>query len=80
MRIGVPPYRQWSALNDIRPYGDADDVRQVGPEWLRRWVGGTRMPAFDEIRSFQFSHDLARPARVYVVATGAEIRVVGDRD
>ena len=52
LHFSIPTYHQWRAVKDIERYGGIDEVRRVGPEWLRNYVGD--ILAFDEIESVIF--------------------------
>jgi hypothetical protein len=65
--VGVPAYRQWSAMNELQPYIYFDHGRHVGPEWLRRLVGEQQMNAFDDIETIQFRCDDVRYDRMFGV-------------
>jgi len=54
LRIGVPTYYQRSAINELRPYGNVDNMRRAGPEWIGKLVGDSGMNPFDEVESFCF--------------------------
>jgi hypothetical protein len=54
LRIGVPAYYQRSAINELRPYGNVDNMRRAGPEWIGKLVGDSGMNPFDDVESFRF--------------------------
>jgi hypothetical protein len=47
--IGVPAYRQQTAIREIERVGGKVVTRPRGPNWLRTWVGDERMKPFDEV-------------------------------
>jgi Leucine-rich repeat (LRR) protein len=82
LRIGVPAYQQWSAINEIQPYAYVnelfDETHRVGPQWLRDFVGESRMTAFDEIESLHFNPGINRDLRLNYVWMGPTAPVADD--
>jgi hypothetical protein len=72
--FGIPAYQQWSAVNELRRYGQLHAVRRSGPEWLRRMVGEDRMVAFDEIEIVKFASDAERFERLNLSGSLLQIR------
>jgi len=49
LRVGVPIYHQQTAIHEIEQLGGKVKTLPGGPEWLREWVGDSRMKPFDHV-------------------------------
>jgi hypothetical protein len=71
LRFGIPAYHRWSAVKQLREYADIGGMRRVGPEWLREFVGQSRMDAFDDCDgSIWFSQNPQRFGRLSPLIAG----------
>ena len=45
LRVGMPFYRQWLAIQQIQTAGGGYDTKPAWPEWLRERIGSRRFAA-----------------------------------
>ena len=56
-RFGVPIWRQWATLREIRRFGCEVCFSRGGPEWLHDLIGDEGMQLFQLVEGFRFLPD-----------------------
>jgi hypothetical protein len=69
--VGIPAYRQQSAIGEIKRLGGQIETRPRGPKWMRDAMGEERMQPFDDVVEVKLRDTRANDAAlVYVGRLG----------